>query len=87
MNDLYAEPVWHRAMLSNLANLFNSAPLAGTGSVWDWRVLATGFLDRRLYESRVIDAALSFDELQRRSLINTKARAASVADFSRKIRE
>ena len=54
-----------------------------------WQVLLSGFLPRFLYDSGRLDSGgLSFEQLQRRSLINERAQAADQApDFSRRIRD
>ncbi len=46
------------------------------GSPWDWRILLNGYADELAYEHGLADTRLPFAEFRRRSLINTKVRAA-----------
>lgn len=43
---------------------------------FDWRLLANGYLDRRLYDRQIVDTHLPFDQLRMLSHINAKAKAA-----------
>jgi hypothetical protein len=54
-----------------------------------WKILVSGYLPDYLYENgRLQTHGLTFGELQKRALINTKAHAAdTAADFSTRIRE
>ena len=53
-----------------------------------WKVLASGYVPSYLYDTGKLDQSLPFEELQRLSLVNSKAQAADkAADFSRIIRE
>jgi hypothetical protein len=57
-------------------------------SPFDWRLLLNGYGDQMLYERGRLDTQLPFEELKRRSLIDTAAKAADRdPDFSRRIRE
>jgi hypothetical protein len=52
-----------------------------------WKILASGYVPEYLYEAGRLAPGTSFDELQRRAHINTRAQAADqAADFSRRIR-
>ena len=55
---------------------------------WDWRILLNGKGDELLYDRGAIaTGGLPFDELKKRALIDSAAKAANTApDFSRRIR-
>lgn len=68
--------IWHHALINPEHLLFS------------WKILASGYVPRYLYESGRLDTRLPFVELQRRSHVNARAQAADKsADFSRRIRE
>jgi hypothetical protein len=54
---------------------------------YSWKVLLSGYTPLYAYELGRLDTSLPFDELKRRSHINTAARAGDqAADFSQRIR-
>jgi hypothetical protein len=54
----------------------------------DWRLLANGYLDGRLYDRGIVDTSLPFEDLRRLSQIDGKAKAADRdPEFSQRIRE
>jgi hypothetical protein len=64
------------------------ANLAGRVGRLDIRHILNGWSDRYLYRAGVVDTSLPFEELRRRSHINTAAQAAGKAeDFSERIRK
>lgn len=92
MNSARQEPEWYNALTANCTNSYTDFLVAqGIGDVsrWDWRQIANGKGEEMLYELGNFDAGgLSFAELQEKSLINSRAKAADgAADFSRRIRE
>jgi hypothetical protein len=88
LNELHERPRWYNAIKNNCTTAIRQQRTAAERAPWDWRMLANGYADEMLYERRTIDRlGLSFDELKRRSHINSRARAANDApDFSERIR-
>jgi hypothetical protein len=79
---------------------YNSLTTNCTTSIWlhgrvnpghlpfSWRILVSGYLPELLYENSRLDTSVPFAELQKRSHINARARAADqAADFSSRIRK
>lgn len=88
INELAAKPEFYH-LLSNSCtiNIVRYANVAGRVGELDFRHLLNGFVDRYLYEARLIDRTLPFEELRRRSHINEVAKAADDRpDFSARIR-
>ncbi len=88
MNQLADRPEFYR-LLSNSCtiNIVRYARLAGKLREFDIRFWLNGFADRGLYRAHLLNQALPFAELRRRSLIDDAARAADdAADFSQRIR-
>jgi hypothetical protein len=56
---------------------------------FNWKILASGYVPQYLHEQgRLATDGLSFDALQRQSLVNPRAQQADQApDFSRRIRQ
>lgn len=88
LNDLHERPRWYNAIKNNCTTAIRSQRTAAERAPWDWRMLANGYADEMLYERGTIDRlSLSFEDLKRRSHINSRARAATDApDFSERIR-
>lgn len=89
INELADRPEFYH-LLSNSCtiNIVRYANAAGRVGRFNLRHLFNGLVDSYLYHSGRIDTTLPFDELRRRSLINTAAQAADGApDFSQRIRQ
>ena len=88
LNELHERPRWYNAIKNNCTTAIRNQRTTAERAPWDWRMLANGYADEMLYERGTIDRlSLSFDELKRRSHINSRARAANDApDFSERIR-
>jgi hypothetical protein len=91
MNSARQSPEWYNALTANCTNSFTDFLVArGIGGVsrWDWRQVANGKGEEMLYDLGNFEAGgLSFLELQAKSLINDRAKAAGAnGDFSRRIR-
>ena len=88
LNELHERPRWYNAIENNCTTAIRNQRTAAERAPWDWRMLANGYADEMLYERGVIHRlGLPFDELKRRSHINSRARAANDApDFSERIR-
>jgi hypothetical protein len=89
INRLNDTPEWYNALLSNCTSVLRGHTRPYFRKVlWDWRLLANGYVDELAYEKGALDTSLPFAELKRRSIINLKAKAADQdADFSLRIRE
>jgi hypothetical protein len=88
INELADRPEFYH-LLSNSCtiNIIRYANAAGRTGRFDIRHLLNGLIDSYLYHSGRVDTTLPFEELRRRSLINTAAQAAGNApDFSERIR-
>jgi hypothetical protein len=85
---LHDQAAWYHSLTDNCSTLIRKhVNTAHPDAPWDWRVLANGHLDERLYEQGHLDRSLPLPELKTRSLINPAARAAGDApDFSDRIR-
>ncbi len=89
INALYAKPAWYNAFTTNCTTTImqNAKHLAPIRNPFDWRILANGYLDERLYELGTIDNTLPLTDLRVASEITEKAKAAGMAaDFSQRIR-
>lgn len=89
INALAERPAWYNAFTTNCTTtiLQNVKHLAPVRNPFDWRILANGYLDERLYEQGVIDTSLPLANLRAASDITAKAQAAgSAPDFSQRIR-
>lgn len=88
-DELRTRPAWYDSLTTNCSTVIREHVMTVySGASWDWRILANGHLDERLYAQRLIDRSLPLSELKKRSLINAAAIAAGdVPNFSRLIRE
>lgn len=88
INRLAAEPRWYNALTTNCAvNIWRHVRPHYGGLPADWRILASGHAGEMLHELGLLDTALPFGELRRRSHINAAANAAGDSpEFSRLIR-
>lgn len=90
INALKAEPRFYNTLTTNCTTkIWLNSRVNPDHLPLRWQVLLSGFLPRFLYDSGRLDSGgLSFEQLQRRSLINERAQAADQApDFSRRIRD
>ena len=87
-NALRERPGWYHSLLTNCSTTIRQhVRRAQVPDPWDWRVLANGHVDGRLYDFGYVNRDLPLPELKRRSLITPAARAADAApDFSDRIR-
>ena len=89
INRLSQKPKWYNALRYNCTTTIRMhASDAITGIPLDWRWLANGYLDELLYEKGIVNRAVPFTELKKRSYINPKAQSvAPEGDFSGMIRQ
>lgn len=87
-NALRRRPAWYHSLLTNCSTTIRQhVRRAEVPDPWDWRMLANGHVDGRLYDFGYVSRDLPQAELKRRSLITPAARAADASpDFSDRIR-
>lgn len=88
MRRLRDEPAWYNALTQNCTTAIWTHAIAIGGTRWpDWRMVATGYVDRMLYDRGRLDTTVAFAALRGAARVNARARAAdSDPDFSRAIR-
>lgn len=89
MNDLADHPRFYNTLTTNCTTgaLFHTRVNPGSPPL-TWKVFLSGHVPEYLYELGGLDRSMPFPELQRRSWVDERARAAGDApDFSRRIRE
>jgi hypothetical protein len=88
INSLADQPEFYNTFTTNCTTSVLTHSRVNPGSHrLSWKILLSGYVPQYLYERRRVDTSLPFDELKRRSLINTAAQAAERApDFSQRIR-
>lgn len=89
INGLKERPEFYNTLADNCTTGIWMNARVNPGHVpLSWKILASGYVPAYLYERGMLDNGLSFAELQRRSHVNERARAADqAADFSRRIRQ
>ena len=88
INRLAREPHWYNAAGQNCTTTIrHHMQNIARNDPWDWRILVNGLIDELGYARGTIDTSLPFVELRRRSAISERAKAASAADFSERIRD
>ena len=90
INGLVERPQFYNALVDNCTTSIrrHRAHVDPDAPPFDWRLLANGYLDRRLYERSIVDTRLPFEELARSSQIDARAKAADQDPaFSQRIRE
>ena len=89
INALKARPEYYNTLTDNCTTniWFNS--LVNPGHLrFSWKILASGYEPRYLYEAGRLDTSIPFPDLQKRALVNARAQGADkAADFSRRIRD
>ena len=89
MNDMRERPRYYNTLTTNCTTgaLFHTRVNPGSPPL-TWKVFLSGHVPEYLYELGGLDRSMPFPELQRRSWVDERARAAGDApDFSRRIRE
>jgi hypothetical protein len=88
INRLKDHPEFYNSLTTNCTNaIYVHSKVNPDHLPYSWKILATGHVPELLYESGKLDTSLPFAELQKRSHINERARAADkAADFSQRIR-
>ena len=85
---LKGEPRFYNTLTGNCTTIiYQMARRVSPGLPLDWRLLASGYLDRYLYDLGALAGQGEFDVLRQNAHITAKARAADhAADFSARIR-
>jgi hypothetical protein len=88
INALRERPEFYNSLTTNCTtNIWMLARVNPDHLPFSWKILVSGYVPEYLYEMGRLDASVPFAELQQRSLINPRARAADqAADFSQRIR-
>ena len=89
INALRERPEFYNSLTTNCTtNIWLLARVNPDRLPFSWKILVSGYVPEYLYETGRLDSAVPFAELQQRSIINSRARAADqAADFSQRIRE
>ncbi|MGH8606061.1 MAG: DUF4105 domain-containing protein, partial [Gammaproteobacteria bacterium] len=89
INELKDKPEFYNTLTTNCtSNIWLHTRINPGHLAYSWKLLLSGHVPGYLYEQGRLDRSLPFPELQRRSLINSRAQSANQAqDFSRRIRE
>ncbi|USX29137.1 DUF4105 domain-containing protein [Oxalobacteraceae bacterium OTU3CINTB1] len=85
---LKREPRFYNTLTANCTTIiFEMARRIDPGLPFDWRLLASGYLDRYLFDIGALAGGQDFETLRRNAHITERARAADKAeDFSARIR-
>ena len=88
INSSRERPKFYNTLLTNCTtNIWWQAHVNPGHTPFSWKLILSGHVPEYLYEQGMLDQKLPFAELQRRSHINERARAAGDAlDFSYRIR-
>ncbi len=84
VNALAESPRWYHGLTANCTTGIYQQSRARIQ--WDWRMLLNGQLDRLLYERRLLDQTLPFEQLKAASEVTAIANRAPAAGFSELIR-
>ncbi len=88
INDLKDHPQFYNSLTTNCTtNIWLQSRVIPEHLPFSWKILISGHVPEYLYESGKLDMDVPFGELQRRSIVNSRAKSADKAeDFSQKIR-
>jgi hypothetical protein len=89
INALKEQPEFYNTLTTNCTTtIWLNSKVNPDHLPFSWKLLLSGYVPEYLYEHERLDTSLPFPELQKRSLINSRAQAAdNNPDFSRLIRE
>jgi hypothetical protein len=88
INALKSHPEFYNTLTTNCTtNIWFHSRVNPEHLPFSWKILASGYVPKYLYEAGRLETRMPFSELERRAHINARAQAAdSAADFSRHIR-
>jgi len=85
INALAQTPRWYHGLTTNCST---SIYAQGRGRMrWDWRMLFNGTLDRLMYDRKLLEQGLPFEQLKELSLINEIANQAPSGGFGDYLRQ
>lgn len=89
INELVDKPEFYNTLTTNCtSNIWLHTRINPGHLAYSWKLLLSGHVPEYLYEQGRLNQRLPFPELQRSSLINSRAQSGDPAqDFSRRIRE
>jgi uncharacterized membrane protein YhaH (DUF805 family) len=89
INSLKEKAEFYNTLTTNCTTNIWMHTLVNVGHLpFSWKILASGYVPQYMYEAGRLDNSVPFAELQKRALVNPRARGADKAqDFSRRIRE
>ena len=88
INRLAQEPEWYNALTHNCTTTIRGHTAPYAHGKMSWKFLANGYLDTLLYERKVIDTSLPFEQMKAISHINKRAVSVDAEqDFSQRIRQ
>jgi hypothetical protein len=88
VNQLNERPEWYNALTQNCTTAIRGHTAKFAHGKLSWKMIVNGYLDTLLYERKVIDTNMPFEQLKARSQISEKAlKAGNGNDFSVKIRD
>jgi CheY-like chemotaxis protein len=86
INHLKEQPEWYNALTHNCTTAIRGhvVPHVITRRWPSWKLLVNGYLDERLYETKVVDQSLPFPELKAHSRVESKT-FTSAEEFLRSV--
>jgi hypothetical protein len=88
INQINEKPQWYNALTQNCTTAIRGHTVPYVHGKLNWKMIANGYLDSLLYERKVINTGLPFEQIKAKCLINEKAlKAGDNADFSSIIRD
>lgn len=89
INDLHESPRFYNTLTTNCTtNILLHSRVNPESPPFSWKILLSGYVPDYLYEFGRIDTTRPFPELEKRSLVNTRAHAADQDPaFSQRIRD
>ncbi|PYO02572.1 MAG: hypothetical protein DMD91_03345 [Candidatus Rokuibacteriota bacterium] len=89
MNEMRERPRFYNTLTTNCTTgVLMHSRVNPESPPWSWKIMLSGYVPDYLYELGRIDTTMPFAELERRSLVNTRAHAAGQdPSFSQRIRE
>ena len=86
VNMLREKPEWYNALTLNCTTgIWKHIVPYYPKATFDWRILASGYVDEMAYELGALDQTLPFQELKRRSRINERSKTANQSQVFSKI--
>ncbi len=88
INRLVVKPQWYNAFTHNCTTTIRGHTAPYAHGKMSWKIIANGYLDTLLYERKVIDTSLPFEQMKTVSHISNRAVSLDAdPEFSRLIRQ